>query len=225
MADAAGFADMQMEEGTAAGAAAYHLAAYLFYSHSFEHARSLLEKATDPSHAEGTDVLRAKVLLGFVLLEQQAQEEPELQDTSEIQRALQLFDEVLQHEPHDLEVGAACIGHGHGMRLYAMHHEASNMCLDAGKAEDCMLLLQAVLGKARALEASQEQRAAWELLSEASIRLPWAVPVHMELARLTLAQQDWDSLQEVTARLQQVDSSNIMALAYTGEPHGSDTFS
>lgn len=86
-----------------------------------------------------------------------------------------------------------------------------------------LLLLQAVLGKARALEASQEQRAAWELLSEASIRLPWAVPVHMELARLTLAQQDWDSLLEVTARLQQVDSSNMMALAYTGEPHGSDS--
>jgi hypothetical protein len=81
------------------------------------------------------------------------------------------------------------------------------------------LLLQAVLGKARAMEASQEQRAAWELLSEASIRLPWAVPVHMELARLTLAQQDWDSLLEVTAHLQQVDGSNIMALAYTGEPH------
>lgn len=85
-----------------------------------------------------------------------------------------------------------------------------------------MLLLQAVLGKARALEASQEQRAAWELLSEASIRMPWAVPVHMELARLTLAQQDLDSLLEVTACLQQVDSSNIMALAYTGEPHGID---
>lgn len=99
---------MQVEEGTATGAAAYHLAAYLFYSHSFEHARSLLEKETDSSHAEGTDVLRAKVLLGFVLLEQQAQEEPELQDSSEIQRALQLFDEVLQQDPQDLEVRAAC---------------------------------------------------------------------------------------------------------------------
>lgn len=77
-------------------------------------------------------------------------------------------------------------------------------------------MLQAVLGKARALEAVNEMRTAWELLSEASIRLPWAVPVHMEFARLTLAQQDWDSLMEVTARLQQVDSSNIMALSYLG---------
>lgn len=79
--------------------------------------------------------------------------------------------------------------------------------------------LQAVLGKARALEATAEARAAWELLSEASIRLPWAVPVHMELARLTLAQQDWEGLLEVTTRLQQVDGSNIMALAYLGKSH------
>lgn len=83
--------------------------------------------------------------------------------------------------------------------------------------ETCWLLLQAVLGQARALEATGEMRAAWELLSEASIRLPWAVPVHMELARLTLAQQDWDGLLEVTRRLQQVDSSNVMALCYLGE--------
>jgi hypothetical protein len=79
------------------------------------------------------------------------------------------------------------------------------------------VLLQAVLGKARALEAIHEVRAAWEVLSEASIRLPWAVPVHMELARLTLAQQDWDGLVEVTARLQEVDGSSIMAMAYLGE--------
>jgi hypothetical protein len=75
---------------------------------------------------------------------------------------------------------------------------------------------QGLLGKARALEALQEQRGAWELLSEASIRLPWAVPLHMELARLTLAQQDWGTLAEVVARLQQVDGNNIMALAYQG---------
>lgn len=77
--------------------------------------------------------------------------------------------------------------------------------------------LQALLGKAWALEAMHEQRSAWELLSEASIRLPWAVPLQIELARLTLAQQDWDALAEVVARLQQVDSSNVMALAYHGE--------
>lgn len=82
---------------------------------------------------------------------------------------------------------------------------------------DVPVLLQAVLGKARALEAIHEVRAAWEVLSEASIRLPWAVPVHMELARLTLAQQDWDGLVEVTARLQEVDGSSIMAMAYLGE--------
>lgn len=76
--------------------------------------------------------------------------------------------------------------------------------------------MKAVLGKARALEATHEMRAAWELLSEASIRLPWAVPVHMELARLTLAQQDWEGFLEVTSRLQRVDSGNIMALSYLG---------
>jgi hypothetical protein len=80
----------------------------------------------------------------------------------------------------------------------------------------CCCCWQALLGKAWALEALHEQRAAWELLSDASIRLPWAAPLHMELARLTLAQQDWDALAEVVARLQHVDSGNIMALAYQG---------
>jgi len=69
--------------------------------------------------------------------------------------------------------------------------------------------LQALLGKARTLEAQHDLRAAWELLSEAAVRLPWAVPVLMELARLTLAQQDWEGLAEVVGRLQQVDSSSV----------------
>lgn len=60
-------------------------------------------------------------------------------------------------------------------------------------------------------------RAAWELLLEAAVRLPWAVPVLMELARLTLAQQDWDGLADVISRLQQVDGNNITALAHAGE--------
>jgi hypothetical protein len=125
---------MQVEEGSATGAAAYHLAAYLFYSHSFEHARSLLEKETDPGHAEGSGVLRAKVLLGFLLLEQQAQEEPELQESSEIQRALQLFDDVLQHDPQDLEVGAACVGHSDGMCLRLLRPAYVLVCWAACQA-------------------------------------------------------------------------------------------
>lgn len=48
------------------------------------------------------------------------------------------------------------------------------------------------------------------------MRLPWAVPVLMELARLTLAQCDWDTVAEVVSRLQEVDSNNVMAIAYTG---------
>jgi hypothetical protein len=77
-------------------------------------------------------------------------------------------------------------------------------------------MLQALLGKARALEATSEARAAWELLSEASLQLPWAVPLLVELARLTLAQQDWEGLADVVGRLQQADGGNVMALAYTG---------
>jgi hypothetical protein len=65
-------------------------------------------------------------------------------------------------------------------------------------------------------------RAAWELLSEAAVRLPWAVPVLMELARLTLAQQDWEGLADVISRLQQVDDNNLAALAYTGEQLDTD---
>lgn len=79
-----------------------------------------------------------------------------------------------------------------------------------------MFFLQALLGKARALEASGEARAAWELLSEASLQLPWAVPLLVELARLTLAQQDWEGLADVVGRLQQADGGNVMGLAYTG---------
>lgn len=97
---------MQVEEGTASGAAALHLAAYLFYSHSFERTRNLLEKQLGP-HAAAADpeeALRVQALLGFVLLEQQAQEEPELQDSSELHHALQLFDGILAHDQQDLEV-------------------------------------------------------------------------------------------------------------------------
>lgn len=95
----------QVEEGSASGAAALHLAAYLFYSHSFERARSLLERQTGPhAAADPAEALRAQALLGFVLLEQQAQEEAELQDSSELHQALQLFDAVLQQDPQDLEV-------------------------------------------------------------------------------------------------------------------------
>ena len=61
-----------------------------------------------------------------------------------------------------------------------------------------------------------DAQGACELLAESSIRLPWAVPLHMELARLTLAQQDWEALADATARLQQVDCGNIMAIAYQG---------
>lgn len=97
----------QVEEGTASGAAALHLAAYLFYSHSFERARSLLEKQLGPNTAaDPEEVLRVQALLGFVLLEQQAQEEPELQDSSELHHALQLFDSILSQDPQDLEVTA-----------------------------------------------------------------------------------------------------------------------
>lgn len=95
----------QVEEGTASGAAALHLAAYLFYSHSFERARSLLERQTDCLQSDPQVLRRAQALLGFVLLEQQAQEETELQDASELRTALQLFDDILQHDPSDLEVG------------------------------------------------------------------------------------------------------------------------
>lgn len=100
-----GYPPKQVEEGTAREAAALHLAAYLFYSHSFERARSLLERQTDCPQSRPQVLHRARALLGFVLLEQQAQEETELQDASELRTALQLFDDILQHDPSDLEVG------------------------------------------------------------------------------------------------------------------------
>lgn len=96
---------LQSEERSVSGAAALHLAAYLFYTHEFERCRSILERhlnATD--HWEDLRPERAQTLLGFVLLEQQSQEVPELQDAYELRRAVQLFDAVLQQDPNDLEV-------------------------------------------------------------------------------------------------------------------------
>lgn len=76
---------------------------------------------------------------------------------------------------------------------------------------------QAVLGKARALEATGEQQAAWRLLSEAALQQHCAVPVLLEeLARFALAQQDWEGLAEVLGHLQEQDDSNALAAAYQG---------
>jgi hypothetical protein len=100
-------AHLELEEPAAEGPAALHLAAYLFYSHAFERARSLLERQLPAGAGGGAgddSLLRMQVLLGFVLLEQQAQEVPELQDGGELRQALQLFEGVLQQQPHDLEV-------------------------------------------------------------------------------------------------------------------------
>jgi hypothetical protein len=98
---------VQVEE-PATCPAALHLAAYLFYTHSFERARSLLERQVSGQHA-GDSTTRARALLGFVLLQQQAQEVAELRDSAELHQALQLFEGVLTHEPQDLEVRHACM--------------------------------------------------------------------------------------------------------------------
>lgn len=96
---------VQSAEDTASGQAALHLAAYLFYTHSFERARTILERnlRSDFGHGSSTTA-RLQTLLGFVLLEQQAQEVAELQDARELQQALKLFDTVLQQDHSDLEV-------------------------------------------------------------------------------------------------------------------------
>lgn len=96
---------MQVEERGVSGAAALHLAAYLFYTHSFERSRSVLERQiSQPDEYNDGSAVRMQTLLGFVLLEQQAQEVPELQDPQELQQALQFFEAVLQQDPNDLEV-------------------------------------------------------------------------------------------------------------------------
>lgn len=95
-----------MEERTASGPAALHLAAYLFYTHNFERSRAILERQA-AEHSQQKSGPRVQTLLGFVLLEQQAQEVPELQDPQEVQQALHLFNTVLLQDPNDLEV---CLG-------------------------------------------------------------------------------------------------------------------
>eukprot|EP00878_Enallax_costatus_P035583 GHUV01039759.1.p1 GENE.GHUV01039759.1~~GHUV01039759.1.p1 ORF type:complete len:199 (+),score=58.44 GHUV01039759.1:79-675(+) len=96
-------AHLEVEERTVSGPAALHLAAYLFYTHSFERSRAILERQA-ADHIQDISGPRVQSLLGFVFLEQQAQEVPELQDPQEVQQALQLFDTVLQQDPNDLEV-------------------------------------------------------------------------------------------------------------------------
>jgi hypothetical protein len=231
----------QAAEGNVSGQAGLLLAAYLFYTHSFERALSILEHCLQPGQRNDSSTsARLQTLLGFVLLEQHAREVAELQDARDLQMALQLFDGVLQQDHGDLEVrrrtaahhqttarqqqttavlAAACAGKG-----TAQHNAIFCLQKCTGTSFHCPyrlhfvdVLLQAVLGKARALEATNEARAAWELLSEASLQLPWAVPLLVELARLTLAQQDWEGLADVVGRLQQADGGNILGLAYTGE--------
>ncbi|KAF6259487.1 intraflagellar transport protein [Scenedesmus sp. NREL 46B-D3] len=167
--------NLEAAEGSVTGQAGLQLAAYLFYTHSFERARSILERCLQPGQRnDGSTTARLQTLLGFVLLEQHAHEVAELQDERELQTALQLFDGVLQQEHSDLE---------------------------------------ALLGKARALEATGAAQNAWELLSTASLQLPWAVPLLVELARLTLARQDWEGLADVVGRLQQAATQQLADLA------------
>lgn len=86
------------------GSAALNLAALLFYTHSFERARTILERQLQPDCSQQPDGMRMQALLGFVLLQQQAQEVPALQDVQELQHAQRLFEGVLQQDPNDLEV-------------------------------------------------------------------------------------------------------------------------
>lgn len=100
---------LQVEECNAADAAAFNLAAFLFYTHSFERARAILERQLQPGWQQTqqyieTSSIRIRTLLGFVLLQQQAQEVVQLQDLQELQLAHQLFEGVLLQDAGDLEV-------------------------------------------------------------------------------------------------------------------------
>jgi hypothetical protein len=91
------------------GQAGLQLAAYLFYTHSFERSRSILERCLQPGQRNDSSTsARLQTLLGFVLLEQHGQEVAELRDARELQMALQLFDCVLQQDHSDLEVCISC---------------------------------------------------------------------------------------------------------------------
>jgi len=100
---------MQIEECNAADAAALNLAAFLLYTHNFERARTILERQLQPGWQQTQQhndqgSIRIRTLLGFVLLQQQAQEVPQLQDLQELQLAHHLFDGVLLQDATDLEV-------------------------------------------------------------------------------------------------------------------------
>jgi hypothetical protein len=103
---------LQAAEGSVTGQAGLQLAAYLFYTHSFERARSILERCLQPGQRNDSSTsARLQTLLGLVLLEQHAQEVAELRDARELQMALQLFDGVLQQDHSDLEVRISCREH------------------------------------------------------------------------------------------------------------------
>lgn len=96
---------LQLKERGVYGIAALNLAACFLYMHSFERARTVLERQlTELDRWQEADAARLRTLLGFVLLEQQAHEVVELQDVQELHQALHLFDAVLQRDPNDLEV-------------------------------------------------------------------------------------------------------------------------
>lgn len=80
-----------------------------------------------------------------------------------------------------------------------------------------VVLFQALLGHARALELQQQIDQAAEVLSEAAVRFSWFVPGLLEHLRLLLAQKEWEGVVESANLVLHAEPDNATALSMLGE--------
>ncbi|KAL6760145.1 intraflagellar transport protein [Haematococcus lacustris] len=141
--------------------------------------------------------------------------------SSSRERARGLVERVLRVQP-DNSQALVLLG---WVILAQQQDEAYAALADEGEVDEALqqfeaaleldpLDLEALLGKARALELKDNLGAALDVLTEATVRFAWFVPAAVEKARLLLAVGDWEQFSEAVARVQQLEPQNIMALAW-----------
>jgi len=164
---------IDVEEGSATDTAALLLASYLMYTSSKERARGMAERVL----LSTPDSMRAQVLLGWIILQQQQDDEMDAgEDESDIDEALSHFDAVLESDSDHIE---------------------------------------AMMGRAKALELKKDLAGALEVVTEVHVRFTWYMPALVEKTRLLLASNDWEGMLEHAGRMLQADPNNVMAMAYT----------
>ncbi|KAG1671284.1 hypothetical protein FOA52_010855 [Chlamydomonas sp. UWO 241] len=75
--------------------------------------------------------------------------------------------------------------------------------------------IEALMGKAKALELKKDLAGALEVVTEVHVRFAWFLPALIDKTRLLLCANDWEQMLEHAGRVLQADSHNVMAMAWT----------